>query len=180
MFDTITHPKQRAFLAAYAVCGIVEDAAKIAEISRELHYDWKREQPEYRAAFEHARELAADALEDEATRRAQFGVTEPFVYRGQVVMHNGQPLMRQRYSDTLLLPMLRARKSEYREKTEVSVTPIDQSAVNLLDGLTDQELDLLERLIRKAYVVSHPLQLEGANDASSGAGATPETEEAAD
>jgi hypothetical protein len=193
MFDTISHPKQRAFLTAYAACGIVEAAAKIAGISRESHYDWKAENAVYAAAFERARQLAADALEDESTRRAQLGVREPFVYRGQVVMHEGSPLMRRRYSDTLLLAMLRARKDEYKEKTAQEVSgpggkPI-QHRVDLR-ALTNEELALLEQLSRKACRAQPersgdggalPVEeLERDPRSGGGPGGSPETPEAED
>ncbi len=153
MFDTITHSKQRAFLSAYAKCGQVTRAARAVKISRETHYDWMAEDAEYRAAFEKARELHAGALEDEATRRAQLGVREPFVYRGMVVMHDGKPLMRRRYSDSLLLPMLRARLDEYQEKKTQEVSgPGGQPIEHRVDlsVLTNEELALLGKLSRKA------------------------------
>ncbi len=69
MFDTITHPKKRAFLVAYSEYPNVKEAAILADISRELHYDWLQKDADYRDAFALAKEMAADVLEDEIADR---------------------------------------------------------------------------------------------------------------
>ncbi|HXA67388.1 MAG TPA: hypothetical protein VNV82_19680 [Bryobacteraceae bacterium] len=61
--------KQHAFLAAYSKQGNVSAAAKAAKIGRRSHSNWLKE-PEYRTAFEDAREEAADYLEGQAWKRA--------------------------------------------------------------------------------------------------------------
>ncbi len=58
------HPKKRGFLAALSVCGSISKAAERAGVDRSRHYAWKREDPEYKAAFDQAYEEAGDALED--------------------------------------------------------------------------------------------------------------------
>ena len=69
MFDTITHLKKRCFLVAYSEYPNVKEAAILADISRELHYDWLAKDTDYRDAFALAKEMAADVLEDEIARR---------------------------------------------------------------------------------------------------------------
>jgi len=62
---------------------------------------------------------ATEVLEQEAWRRARDGVAEP------VYQHGKQIGTIQRYSDNLLMFLLRARAPErYRDRVDVSVTPI--------------------------------------------------------
>jgi len=111
-------PKQRAFLAAYAESASVTKAAKACGISRETHYEWKKE-PHYAAAFKEAELRAGDALEDEAVRRAKAGVLEPkFVSKG-FGKGNTRYLIR-KYSDRLLLALLQVKKREYKPNAELT------------------------------------------------------------
>ena len=113
-FKTL-QPKKRAFLLAYAELGIVTYAAKAAQIHRLTHNDWLKTDAVYAADFEVAKEGAADRLEREALRRAVEGWDEPIVWRGEVTG------MVRRYSDTLLIFMLKGAKPEkYRERFEHS------------------------------------------------------------
>src|SRR4051794_3422642 len=65
-FESIEHPQRRAFLSAYAACGNITRAAKAAGVSREAHYDWRAANAEYREAFEAAKLMAGERLEDDA------------------------------------------------------------------------------------------------------------------
>jgi len=149
LFSHIKHPRKRAFLAAYAACANIKRAAKIAEVSRFTHYDWMEADAEYAAAFRgRATDLGGDAAEDEATRRAEVGVLEYVVSRGQLVMipvldpETGlpamaetidfatgevtlkpkmKPLMKRKFSDRLLMARLKALKpAKYGDKTEIT------------------------------------------------------------
>ncbi len=80
---TITHPKKRAFLDAYAAVGTITHAAKVAGIHRRSHYSWLEVDREYALAVDHAREEAADTLEAAARRRAIEGVEEPVFHKGE-------------------------------------------------------------------------------------------------
>jgi hypothetical protein len=178
MFEHIRHPQQRSFLAAYSECGIVKRAAKIAGISRELHYDWKAKDTDYAEAFAWAVELAGDALEDEAVRRAQLGVKEHLLYQGEIVtVPTGKydaegnpirkPLMKRRYSDGLLAQLLGGAKPEkYRTKTVEHKGEVKHKHEVDLSGLDDSELDALERILGKARIENH---------ARGDRGGTPET-----
>jgi hypothetical protein len=78
--------RKRAFLAAFSVSGSVKTAAKAAQISRNRHYEWLKADAEYHARFRGgARQMANQALEDEATERAVVGVYEPNVFQGRFV-----------------------------------------------------------------------------------------------
>lgn len=62
---------------------------------------------------------ATEVLEQEAWRRAREGIAEP------VYQHGKEVGTIQRYSDQLLMFLLRARAPErYRDRVDVSVTPV--------------------------------------------------------
>jgi hypothetical protein len=101
---------QLAFLAAYAETCSITSAARAAKLNRSAHYDWLASDEEYRKAFAKAHEQAADALEDEAVRRAHEGTEKPITVAGE------RELVRE-YSDTLLIFLLKAiRPAKYRER----------------------------------------------------------------
>jgi hypothetical protein len=76
-------------------------------------YDWLARDARFKAQYDDARTDAADALEAEAWRRAHDGVDEPVFYQGAVVGAI------RRYSDSLLMLMLRAARPEkYRDRVE--------------------------------------------------------------
>jgi hypothetical protein len=107
--------KHRAFIGAFKASYSISEAAKAVGIDRSVHYDWLRDVPGYREAFEEAKEEATQTLEDEATRRATKGVTEGVFYKGKPVG------LKRVYSDALLMFLLRgARPAKYRTGVEVS------------------------------------------------------------
>ncbi|MCH7474353.1 MAG: hypothetical protein IIA27_06745 [Gemmatimonadetes bacterium] len=90
-------------------------ACEVAGVGRSSHYRWLEKDPEYREAFELAKEDAADILEAEAYRRAVEGVEKP------VGWYKGKPggTVRE-YSDILLIFLLKAlRPEKYRERVEM-------------------------------------------------------------
>jgi hypothetical protein len=109
-------PKQRAFLEAFACGGSIRLAAEAAKVSRRNHCRWIKSDPKYAEAFEDARERAIEAMVAEARRRAVEGVQEAVYYEGKVCGH------RQRYSDNLLMFLLKAARPEvYAERAQVAV-----------------------------------------------------------
>ena len=62
-FPRIVDSKQRAFLAAFRETGNVCLACEVAKVGRSSHYRWLEKDPEYRAAFDLAKECAGDMLE---------------------------------------------------------------------------------------------------------------------
>src|SRR4051812_1251527 len=67
----------KAFLAAFRDTGNVRRACEAAGKSRTVVYEHRKADPGFAAAFDEAREDAADLLEGEARRRAVDGVDEP-------------------------------------------------------------------------------------------------------
>ncbi len=109
--------KQSAFLVAFAEHATIAAAATAAHVGRRTHYDWLEADEAYAARFTDVEEGVTEALEAEARRRAQCGVEEPVHYQGKKV-----DTIR-RYSDTLLIFLLKARRPEmYRERVDHSLT----------------------------------------------------------
>ena len=117
LFPTISNPKKRAFLAAFATCGHVVDASKKARVSWTSHYNWLKdnESTAYIEAFNHAREIAGDIAEGEIYRRAFLGFDHPVIYEGQITTTY------KTYSDSLAMFFLKGLKPErYRENLNLS------------------------------------------------------------
>jgi len=110
------------FLRWYAQSGNVTYAAKRAGVPRNTIYEWQEASDQFAAAFREADLKATEVLEREAWRRANEGVAEPVYQHGKLVGTI------QRYSDNLLMFLLRARAPErYRDRVDVSVAPIIKS-----------------------------------------------------
>ena len=157
MFDAVKHPQKRAFLEAYSLTGSVKFASHAAKVKRANHYDWKANDAAYAEAFALAETMAADALVDEAKRRAQFGVKDFVLYKGQVVMYEGKPLMRRKFADGLLQFLLEGLKPDtFHERREIAHSAPDGLKVDVevkhaldLSGLSEDELTALERIAGK-------------------------------
>lgn len=117
--DTCLTPQKReAFLAALAECGNVSRAAESAGVNRVYMYEVRGKDEDFAKDWEKAARIGASALEDEARRRAFEGVDEPVFYQGK------ECGAVRRYSDTLLIVLLKAHHPEKyaeRSKTEASM-----------------------------------------------------------
>jgi len=119
--------QQQSFLDAYAECGTLNGAARVAGVEVTRHYEWMDDvdkHPDYRARFDAAKERSIERLESEMLRRAVDGYDEPVYGKGEGrdagVVQVGTI---RRYSDRLLEVALRAnRPSKYREKDTSSST----------------------------------------------------------
>lgn len=110
-----TAEKEQILLDMLATGKSVYKAAAAAGIGRSTAYEWRDSDPEFKARWEEALEAGIDAMEDEAHRRAVEGVDEPVFYQGEVC---GEV---RKYSDTLLIFQLKARRPEkYRENVDVN------------------------------------------------------------
>lgn len=143
-FNDITHPGQRAFLAAFSHIGIVSRACELTGVGRTSHYRWLQQDPAYRAAFKRAKVMAASVFEDEAARRAIEGVERPTGW------YKGKPggYVRE-YSDNLLMFMLKGLlPDKYRERVEVR------------GGISTIAYDKLpDHLIARIAAGEHPLSV---------------------
>ena len=82
----------------------VKAAAQAAGYPRSSLYEWRDRDEAFRESWEEAWRVGVDALEGEALRRGVEGVLEPVWYNGKIVGH------RRRYSDVMLIFMLKARR----------------------------------------------------------------------
>jgi hypothetical protein len=104
----ISRTRQLRFLAALTKSGNVVSAAIDAHVEREALEEVRRTNRTFAKEWKTAQRAGAKALEREALRRAVHGVPEPVVNEGKIVRDDsGRPLSVQRYSDALLIEMLR-------------------------------------------------------------------------
>jgi hypothetical protein len=116
----LTKARREHFLKVLADTGSVTAAVAVAGTSRTRVYELRKAHPAFAAAWEEAEETAADALEAEAWRRAVEGVPVPLVSAGKIVRDDdGQPIAIRRYSDNLLLALLKAHRPEkFRDRVD--------------------------------------------------------------
>ena len=116
--DTVRTAKVRdAFLAGLEDGMTIAAASKAVGAGRRTMYDWREADTDFAAAWDDAYETGTDVLEDEAKRRAVDGVQEPVIYQGKLSMTkddkgNDIPLTVRKYSDTMLIFMLKGRRPE--------------------------------------------------------------------
>ncbi len=94
----------------YAETASIALASCHAGVSRRTHLNWRKRDRRFEAACQEALEIAIDDIEAEARRRAKDGTLEP-------VFYGGKPCGAiRRYSDTLLMFLLKAARPEkYRD-----------------------------------------------------------------
>jgi hypothetical protein len=128
----LTRERQERFLKALAETGIVSAAVEIAGTSRTRVYELRKRNPGFAAGWEDAEERAADALEAEAWRRAVDGVQEPLVSGGKLVRDDdGQPIAIRRYSDALMIALLKARRpGRFKDRAVVEHVAIASSVLD--------------------------------------------------
>lgn len=121
--SAIISAKRRAlFIEALAECGNVTEAARVAGFSWRRAHQLRSERPEFAAEWDEALQQAAEKLEREAWRRAHDGVAEPLTCaKGLIYDDDGNPVMVRKYSDTLLIFLLKGiRPEKYRENVKVT------------------------------------------------------------
>jgi hypothetical protein len=151
---------QTRFLEAFAVSCSVQNAARWAGVHRQCHYDWLEQDPSYPRRFREARDRAAQALEDEAVRRAKDGVRKVLFYKGEPIkLKDGSIATEVVYSDRLLERLLEANDPERFRRN------IQQTNINEVDwsNLSNQQLDvLMEAYLKKMVGSNDPKVLESA------------------
>lgn len=127
-----TAKKRAIFLSSLIETGgNVSRACLVAGIARQRLYEWRTADPLFAAAWDEAVEAGTDELEEEARRRAFSGVEEPVFYQGDIC---GTV---QKYSDTLLIFLLKGRKPDkYRERVTIDVKQLDSDIERELAAIT--------------------------------------------
>lgn len=110
--------KIRLFLEQLAVDGNITRAAEFAQLDRPGIYARRKTDPAFEEAMQDAFEKATDRLEAEARRRGLEGYDEPVFYQGV------QTATMKRYSDPLLIMLLKGNRRKYATNTtEVANVP---------------------------------------------------------
>lgn len=78
----IKDAKQKAYLEALALTGVVKDACAAVPVDRSTVYRWREGTDGFKEAEQDALKDAADRIEREAFRRAVEGYDEPVIYQG--------------------------------------------------------------------------------------------------
>lgn len=123
-----------AFLKAYAQTANITKAAEAAKLDRGLHYHWIDTNPKYQRRFLAAERMAADVIESEAVRRATEGVMEAVYYQGRAV---GAV---RRYSDGIMLTLLRGFKPQKYAIQKTEITGADGGPVEIIQRLNAARL----------------------------------------
>lgn len=110
----LTPEKRNAFLGVLANTANVTKAAQSIEMARTYMYEVRAADPEFEKLWDEAVKMGTAALEDEATRRASEGWDEPVFYQGE------QTGLVRKFSDTLLIFLLKARDPKYRERVDLN------------------------------------------------------------
>ena len=113
--NKITPKKQKAFLDNLSETGSVKKACEAIKISRNSFYNFRKKNKKFTEQWEEAEKRGVDALIEEARRRAHDGVDEPVYYKGDRI-----DTIR-KYSDVLLMFLIKAKRPEYRESYQMSV-----------------------------------------------------------
>ena len=97
------------FIASLAEHGVVQQACEESGVGRSSAYKHRQEDSDFAEAWDEAVEASTDLMIAEARRRAVQGVDEPVFYGGSRVGTI------RKYSDSLLMFLIKARRPEYRD-----------------------------------------------------------------
>jgi len=127
-------PKKLArFLEDLAETGNVVLSAKMGNLDRRALYRLRKDDDEFRRAWDEAMEQAADHLEAEARGRALEGVgRQQITQRGEPIIdpETGEQYVERVYSDTLLIFLLKgARPERYRDRQQLEHVGKDGEAL---------------------------------------------------
>jgi len=111
----ITEKRYNLFLAELATDGNVARAASAVGVDRSNAYQRRLRNPGFAKRWDEAIEAATDSIAAEAYRRAVTGVEEPVFYKG---VEYGRVT---RYSDALLIALLKRHRPEYRDSSRVEI-----------------------------------------------------------
>lgn len=160
-----TTAAQARFLDAFVECGgNLTAAAEAAEVGRRTVYTWRAADAAFRAALEVAEEEAIERLEREVFRRAIDGVEEPVHYQGRQVSTV------RRFSDTLLLALLRRRSLEWRASSGVPTSVSTLNVVTQVNVGAEQAQDRARQILEDPRLAAIAGQLVAAFTSESDAG----------
>lgn len=139
MTDGQSGQLKRQFLERFRREGNVSHAAK-GICDRQRVYDWKKDDPDFLAAYQQAEIDATEVLEHEATRRAVRGVkkVKGVYYQGEQIATETEI----DYSDTLLIFLLKARAPDkYRERLDLRHAGADGGDIVIREIIVERVKD---------------------------------------
>ena len=110
-----TKARVEKFLAHLRETANVTESAAACGVSQRMVYTWKKKRVEFSRAWDEAVEVAIDALESEARRRALKGVErKKWTKDGRPLIDpvTGEQYVEREYSDVLLICLLNAHRPE--------------------------------------------------------------------
>lgn len=136
---TYTAKKAKAFLDALADTCNVTKSCEIANIPRISAYNWRNHIPEFAAAWEEAKKVGVERLEDEATRRATEGDEDVrYDKDGNIIG------VTRKYSDTLLIFLLKgAKPDKYRERVSSEISGPGGKPIQIDDKTAAEKLQAI-------------------------------------
>ena len=130
---------EELFLTAIMLGMSVTDATSAAGVHITLPYKIRKTNPAFKAAWTEAAETGTDLMIQEAQRRAYHGVLEPVFYKGI------ECAQVRRYSDPLLMFLIKQRDPTYRDGVEdTGVRGQLTLSVNIVNVGEQQSLPLLQ------------------------------------
>lgn len=134
-----TEARKLQFVEYYRQYGLVHKAAELVGVSDWTVSDHRKRDPEFNVLCDEAKQRWIDeVLVSEAVRRGTEGVDEPIIggqFRNEVV---GTKTI---YSDGLLLALLRANRSEFRDGSSAAGQGAGSSPVMFIPSSTPATLD---------------------------------------
>jgi hypothetical protein len=155
MSRPLSKARREVFLDAIRSGHTVRRACDIAEITPSWYVRERQRNPEFAAAYDEAKELGVQAIEQVAIDLA-LGKQRPVHYRGEVVDHVDE------YSERMIELLLKARRPElYGDRQRIDhATPDGRPFPMALtfdpDKLSDDELAQLETILEKARPEQQP------------------------
>ncbi len=128
-----TPQKKGKFVAEIGRSGNISQAARLIGVNRRTVYVWRKEDGEFAAAWDDAKDEYSDHLEAEADRRAVEGVTKQLYFNddGKLIGET------RNYSDTLLIFRLKGlRPDMYKDRVaneHAFKGPLEVNLVNYAD-----------------------------------------------
>lgn len=149
---------KQMFLTSLSMRGLITEAVASQRWYSVRWFQAQRQQdPDFDLAWHNAMECATDRLKAEAWRRGKEGVDEPVIFKGELCYaadsKTGElkPLTIKKYSDTLLLALLKRYDPGFTERVAVDQTMRvegGKTVGGLLAGLDTAELNVLLKLTK--------------------------------
>ena len=130
LFPGVEQYRQRRWLASYLITGRLRETARISGLAFSNHYHWLDKHPEYGKAFELAKRIVIENVEDEVYRRAVCGYPKPVIYKGVITDTYLE------YSDALLQFWLKGNCPEKYRDSLIGLTANAPAGItiNLIGG----------------------------------------------